>query len=216
MLSDTSSPEFKAAMDIYTEAFPENERQTLEKVEYRVRHKKYSLIVVKRDNVIVGFSLFYPFRDMDFVLGDYMAVRKDYRNLGIGSKLFRKAYELFKMDNPGGFLLAEVEDPTCGSIAERHIRLRRVRLYERLGARVILNFEYLLPPISGQYPTKMLLMVYAEDNRVSISAEVLRNILIAIYREVYDRDIEDPYLKKMLLSLSGSSKIQVIEIGIWK
>jgi len=215
-LADTSSREFKAAMDIYLKAFPENERQPLEKIEYRVRHKRNSLIVVKRDKVVVGFSLFYLFRDMDFALGDYMAVRQDYRNLGIGSKLFQKTYELFEMDTPGGFLLGEVEDPAYGNIAERSIRLRRVQLYERLGASVILNFKYLLPPISGQYPTKMLLMVYAGNRRVNITADVLRTLLIAVYKEVYERDIGDPYLKKMLLSLTDDSKIQVSERGKWK
>lgn len=211
VLSDISSREFKDAMDIYLEAFPENERQPLEKCEYRIEHKYYNLVVVKRDNAVVGFSLLYPFRDLHFALFDYMAIRKDYRNLGIGSKLFQETCQFFKMDTPLGFLLLEVEDPACGSLSERSIRLRRVRLFERLGARAITNFKYLLPPMSAAYPTKMLLMVYAGDGNVNITADILRPILITVYKEVYGRGVGDPYLEKMLKDLTDSSNIYVSE-----
>lgn len=201
-VSDIMSQEFKSAMQIYFEAFPENERQHLDIIQRMIMDEKYNLVVVKRDHVVVGFSLFYVFEHLNFGLFNYMAISRDYRNHGIGSKLFHKTYECFReVATLGSFLLLEIEDPNYGSVAERSICLRRLKFYERLGARVITNFKYILPPLSESYPTKMLIMVYAGGNEVEITSADLKSILVAIYSEVYDRGPHDPYLRQMLDNL---------------
>jgi len=209
MLSDVSSSEFAEAMDIYVQAFPKNERQSLDKIAYRVKHNYCKLIIVK-STTVVGFSLFYPFDELQFALLDYMAIRQEYRNLGIGSRLFQKTYELFAKEAPiSSFLLLEVEDPTGGRFSERRTRLERVKFYEKLGARVIRNFKYLLPPMSSKYPTEMLLMIYSEKKQWEINSNNLRNILIALYEVVYERRPGDPYLIKMLDSLTCRGKFHM-------
>jgi ribosomal protein S18 acetylase RimI-like enzyme len=115
IISDTSSKDFKEVMGIYLEAFPDNERQTVEKVKYRVEHGNYSLIITRKNKLVAGFSLLCLFTDLNFGLLDYMAVQEDQRGLGIGSKLFAKTIEFLRSDLHSSFLLLEVEDPSIGN-----------------------------------------------------------------------------------------------------
>jgi ribosomal protein S18 acetylase RimI-like enzyme len=210
VVSDIASPEFEEVIDIYLQAFPENERQPLDKIKRRVATNEYSLLVVKRGNTVVGFSLLYVFDDLRFGLLDYMTIREEYGNLGIGAELFRQTYEYFKKGNPSrNFLLLEVEHPAYGSVSERALRLRRIRFYERLGVRTVANFEYLLPPMSDNRPTEMLLMVYAGNNSIDIDQNTLKDILVAVYEKVYNRKLGDPYLSRMLGMLSSNSRIKL-------
>ena len=199
--SDSSSTEFRDALEIYMEAFPDNERQPLAKIKYRVEHANYGLIIAQRNKSVAGFSLLCPFTDLNFGLLDYMAVQKDQRSLGIGSKLFAKTLEFLKQDIPSSFLLLEVEDPALSSSLERVARLRRVRFYQKLGAKVVTNFRYLMPPLSGNSPTNMLLTVYTGSNRVALNSQSLAHIVTAIYLKVYEGDEDDPYLGQMLENL---------------
>ena len=209
-VSDIASPELKDVIEIYYEAFPENEREPPDKIKRRIMDSEYDLLVVKRNNTVVGFSLLYVFERLFFGLFHYMAVRKECRNLGIGSRLFCKTYEHFEKATPSGkFLLLEVEDPAYGTPSERSLRLRRQKWYERLGASTIVNFEYFLPPMSADYPTEMLLMVYAGHDQIDVNEDVLRRMLIAVYEEVYGRRADDPYLRRMLKSLGTNSRIQL-------
>jgi len=210
IVSDIASAELNDVIDIYLEAFPDNERQPSDKIKRRIADSEYDLLVVKTNNVVVGFALYYVFEHLFFGLFDYMAVRKEYRNLGLGSKLFYRTYEHFKKGNPSGkFLLFEIENPAYGTASERSLRVRRQKWYERLGATSIASFEYLMPPMSGNYPTEMLLMVYAGDDQIDINEDTLRRMLIAVYDEVYERKADDPYLRRMLKRLSGNSGIQL-------
>lgn len=201
MVSDISSADFIHAMEIYLESFPENERQPLDKIKYRVQQGFYKLITAKRDKAMAGFSLLCPFRDLHFGLLDYMGVAKDHRNLGIGSRLFRKTCKSLKRDAPSDFLLLEVEDPACGAEAAKALRLRRVSFYERLGAVVVANFRYIMPPLAGNSPTDMLLMVYPASDQVSMTSEALADVVTAVYEKVYEKGTDDIYLCEMLQNL---------------
>lgn len=203
LLSDIASPDFKDAMEIYLESFPQNERQPLHKIKHRVECGFYSMIVAKRDTSVVGFSLACPFPELRFGLLDYIAVRKDRRNLGIGSKLFQKTGEFFLKEVPSAFILFEVENPAYGDFSDSAIRHRRLGFYRRLGARAINNFNYIMPPMVGNSPTEMVLMVFSRGSQVDIDSRYLKDIVTAVYRRVYERAEDDPFLRRMLDSLSS-------------
>jgi GNAT superfamily N-acetyltransferase len=201
IVSDTSSIDFKEAMGIYLQAFPDNERQPADKIKSRVEHGYYSLIIAKRNKSVAGFSLLFPFIDLNFGLLDYMAVQKEQQGFGIGSKLFDKTFELLRQDIPTSFLLLEVEDPAFGDPLEKDTRFRRVKFYRKLGAKAVTNFRYLMPPLSGNSPTNMLLMVYMGSKLMALNPQSLLHIVTAIYSKVYERDEDDPYLGQMLENL---------------
>lgn len=199
--SDSSSTEFQDAMELYSEAFPDNERQPLAKIKYRVEHGYYSLIMAKINWSVAGFSLLCPFTDSNFGLLDYIAIQKEQRGLGVGSKLFNKTWECFQQISPSSFLVLEVEDPAFSSPSERVMCLRRVRFYQELGAKIVTNFRYLMPPMAGNSATNMLLMVYTGNNRVALNSQILANIVTQLYSKVYERYDDDPYLGQMLKNL---------------
>lgn len=211
VVSDIASPELRDVLDIYHEAFPNSERQPTDEIKRRIVDGRYGLLVAKTDNVVVAFALYYVFERLSFGLFDYMAVRKEYRNLEIGSRLFLRTYEHFGGRNPSSkLMLFEIENPAYGSTSERSLRLRRLRWFERLGAKRIANFEYLMPPMSGDRPTEMLLMVYSRDDQQGMNSDTLRQMVKAIYDEVYGREADDPYLRRMLQGLADTSRIQLI------
>jgi hypothetical protein len=202
--SDTSTQDFKEVLGIYLEAFPENERQTADKIKTRIEQGYYSLLVAKRNQSVAGFSLLCQFTDFNFGLLDYMAVQKDQRGLGIGSDLFSNTFKILRQGIPTSFLLLEVEDPAFGNPSEKDARLRRVRFYRNQGAKTINNFEYLVPPLAGNSPTNMLLMVYTESKLMAFTPQSLSHIITAIYSKVYERNGDDPYLGQMLENLPDS------------
>jgi ribosomal protein S18 acetylase RimI-like enzyme len=204
-VSDSSCKDYSDSIAIYLEAFPKNERQTVEKLKSRIDTGHSKMLVAKSDGSVVGVSLLCNFKDLNFGLLDYMAVQKTVRNMGIGSKLFSKTYDLLEIDMPGGLLWLEVDDPAYGSPSEKTIRWRRIKFYQRLGTKIISDFKYFMPPINGDTPTNMLLMTYPGSKIAVIGHELLSCVLAAIYSKVYEKDKDDPYLCKMLQNIRGKN-----------
>lgn len=158
----------------------------------------------------MAFSLCNILKGSRFSLLNYMATRRDFRNLGIGSRLFLKTYSHFRrITQLGDILLLEVETPITERSDEKSVRLRRIHFYERLGAEIIPNFRYILPPLSEKYPTEMILMAFTDYISFRLTGSTLRDVLISIYGEVYERDSNDPFLSEMLCNLSDDWEIQL-------
>ena len=63
------------------------------------------------------------------------------------------------------------------------------------------NFKYLMPPLAGNSPTNMLLMVYTESDLIALNPQSLSHIVTALYSKVYEKDEDDPYLGQMMENL---------------
>ena len=142
-----------------------------------------------------------------------MAVKAKYRLQGIGSQIFRKTCELLEGVNPyGGLMLLEVEDPVYGTASEQGTRAARVRFYERLGIRVVTNFQYQMPLIAGAEPPKMILMLNTADGIANIDSGLLKRMVVDVYNHVYGKAVDDPILSRMLADLTNGPRIRLREI----
>lgn len=195
-LDDVNNRHFKDATAIYVESLPQSERQPICVIEERVAGKKEKMFVGFLNHYVVFMALIWPLKGTDFVLLDYMATRPAYRNRGIGREFLKNIFETCGFDNK--HVILEVEDPRYGN--RRKLKARRVEFYRRSGAKKMMNVGYVLPPLSGGTPSRMIVMVLSPENlRVdSLPASTVTELFGQIYRELYGRKANDPLLNSFV------------------
>jgi GNAT superfamily N-acetyltransferase len=193
---DVEDPGFQGAMWIYRSSFPANERHPASSIAERLAMRRYWLFIEEADHKAVFMAILYPIRGTDFILLDYMATAEGFRNQGIGSAFLRYALDLLKARSSNEQLFLEVENPACGDNREQ--RQRRVGFYRRLGTKVLEGVRYVLPPLSGDQPTEMVLMVFPKPGLERLPGTVVRELILRVYHELYCRDEADPFLKSFI------------------
>jgi len=149
------------------------------------------------EDKVVFMALLYPLKNTDFILLDYMATDKDFRNKKIAG-IFIK-HILNKI--PEKYFLLEVEDPRYGTNKEE--REKRLNFYKKLGAKELKDIRYILPPLSGNVPTQMILMVLPEYDEEKISGGLVKKLIIQIYKELYNRSVNDEFLNSFINSIKN-------------
>ena len=195
-VKDVASEEFKEAMRIYIDTFPENVRRPISSIETAVKGDKSRLIIGRINDNIVSMALLCPLQGTSFVLGDYLAIKEEYRSKGIGEHFIKNIFSIID-DIQFEYLLGEVESPY---LEEDKSKVRRVNFFKRLGMKELKDVRYILPPFQGTSPTEMILMVFSKTEESRLLGSELRNIIIRIFSEIYDRDEEDEILA---LNLKG-------------
>lgn len=121
-----SSDDKRIADTINEEAFPECERNSLDSLYASDTSENLEILGIYHDDTIVGFIADRKYERLRYLA--YLAVSRDKRSAGIGSK----ALQLLKERFPDGQIVTEFETPdeSCGNNA---IRLRRRDFYLRNG-----------------------------------------------------------------------------------
>lgn len=193
-ITDATSKSFQDAMTIYTEAIPEAERQSIDTIKERIQSGKEKLYIGTIDGEVALMALLYPLESSQFVLLDYMAVKTNYRKHGLGSEFLKNITRITGLKNR--FFLFEVEDPKTGP--DQETRQRRVYFYRKNDAKILKHVPYLLPPLQGNTPTDMILLIMAQNRPVWLSGEAIKAAIRQIYRELYLRDEFDPLLQSFI------------------
>ena len=124
------------------------------------------------------------------------------RNAGLGSRLLQGIAADLALANAAGIIF-EVEPPEDGSAEEQALRRRRIGFYQRNGARIVEGAEgYRMPDQSKPGSLRMILMWLPLDQQAEmISGQDLRDCIVSIYTEDYDREPDDPLLQSILRTL---------------
>ena len=199
--SDTG---FEQAMAIYEQSLPSNERQPRLVIEDRLNQGLCTLYGVMEDNAVIGMMVIWIFEDTPFTFLDYLAVHQDYRGKGIGEFCMQQIREEFEKLNKS--MLIEVEDPDFGE--DRVTKIRRIRFYEKCGAKWLANTPYIIPPLDGTDPTPMLILVVANDKITQLNGASVRDILRRIYRCVYEKSDDDALLNSFISKVGDISLLQ--------
>lgn len=155
----------------------------------------YKISLLKRNDRISGFSiLFLPVSEA-FGLLEYMAVREEQRNQGLGAEIFRRAMQNIGSAPRPILLEVDSEREECG---DRSMRLRRQKFYRRLGCVRVANLHYILPLPGGGPPPEMDLMIYSEEKLQRIAKRQLEEWLKVVYHQVYSCSPDDPRIQQML------------------
>lgn len=118
--------ELDKILEIYTEAFPKEERKPFEIICEHNRTGKAELCAIVIDGQAAGMVHTYIFGQ--FAMVDYFAIHKDKRNLGAGSRVIELIREKYK----GYKIYLEIEDASIGEM-----QARRLEFYKRCGLKQI-------------------------------------------------------------------------------
>jgi GNAT superfamily N-acetyltransferase len=193
-LTSSADPAFGGLLALYHEAFPANERQSDERMAERLDTGHSEFQVGEIEGSVALMAVTYPLPGLPFDFLDYLAVDSRFRGQGLGGAFFRALAPGLKERQRR--LVLEVEDPDYGENREQ--RLRRVAFYRDNGARVLYNTPYLLPPLSGDLPTEMWLMVFPATAGESFEKAQIQQLMRTLYTAVYQRESNDPLLDRFL------------------
>jgi ribosomal protein S18 acetylase RimI-like enzyme len=205
-LSAGTDASFKDFLRIYKESMPVREQKSTAQISAMLVRLDYQILLLKRNEVTVGFSLFFAPPQESFCLLEYFAVDAAYRNAGLGHLLFLRSVDRVFAKTGQIPVLLEVDSDREPS-EDQPVRRRRQQFYRRLNCRRIDDLSYILPLPGEGPPPQMDLMIYFQNKAPVISKTQLQHWLRLIYRDVYDCLDEDPRIVKMLEPVSDPIRI---------
>jgi hypothetical protein len=188
---------FKDFLRIYKESMPVREQKSEAQIAAVLTRLDYQILLLKRNNLTIGFSIIFIPHQESFCLLEYFAVDANYRNSGLGGQLFLRSADNVFLKIGRIPMLLEVDSDREASV-DQLIRKRRQQFYRRLHCLRIDNLPYILPLPGEGSPPQMDLMVYFPDSVPVVSKMQLQHWLKLIYRDVYDCSADDPRIIKML------------------
>lgn len=127
--------ERRSAYDqVFREAFPPAELKPLHSMERMIAAGEYDFLGYFRKNAALGYACCW--KDGDIILLDYLCVRAEARNGGIGGRILALMREYYPADT---VFIGESEAPT-GDPERDALILRRLDFYRRSGA-VLMDYD---------------------------------------------------------------------------
>jgi len=196
-IKDINHKDFEEAIRIYEDSFPLNERQSIDTIKKRIEGNLYQMFIGRSKDKVVFMALLYPLKNTDFILLDYMVTDKNFRNKGMGTEFIKNI--LGKITPK--YLILEVENPRSGNNKEQ--REKRADFYKRLGAKEMKDVRYILPPLSDNIPTEMILMVLPEYGGGKMDSSLVKKLIVQMYKELYDRNENDDLLNSFVSDIKN-------------
>ena len=127
--------EWRQAYDqVFREAFPPAELKPLRSMEQQIAAGTYDFLGFFREDTALGYACCW--RDGRYILIDYLCVRAEARNGGVGGRILTALRERYPADT---VFIGESEAPV-GDPAQDALILRRLDFYRRSGA-VFLDYD---------------------------------------------------------------------------
>ena len=161
--------------------FPAEELKPFDVIQKLIKRKIYICYGLYNNEELLAYAFIVTSKS--YVLIDYYAVCREYRNKGIGSKFLNILTEHCKNYNG---IIVEVEDVECTSNeAEKVVRRRRIDFYRENGMRMT-NISCKL--FNVDYSIMCLCDIEPDD---SVIYEELKNI----YKEIIPSKLYSKYLE---------------------
>ena len=188
---------FENAIKIYNESFPSNEKQPLSLIKKRITETTSNLFVGLLNEEVICMALLWDFKDLEFILLDYMAVAKKYRNNKLGSSLFKFLTNTINTCNK--YMIIEVENYLFGN--NKELRKKRINFYIRNGAYVLDEAPYMLPSLDDTLPTEMKLMISPKYQKDIIGFEKIEKLIKRLYTDLYGKTENNNLLVSILKNI---------------
>lgn len=186
---------------IYMESFPASERDDFDELVKQIAQNKRWLFTVKKGENVLGIAVLLPAITPHVHLLEYLAVLRDLRSQGLGSRLLYEISNHLRLSASG--ILLEVEAPDFGAGEEIGIRRRRIEFYLRNGAHVVeCAPRYRAPNLVGPGTVDMKLMWLPLDSVPVPSGAQLADNVLAIYTKGYQLPANDPLVQRGLEDLT--------------
>ena len=207
-LKSASEPDFRDFYNIYAASISPREQKPESWIAKMVGKPENKILLLKRAGKVTGFSILFLPASGSFALLEYMAIRPEDRNRGLGAELFRRSMEcaLAPEGRPIPILLEVDADREQSS--DQSLRARRQQFYRRLGCLRLAGLRYILPLPGAGPPPEMDLMVYCSRTLQQIPKPDLEQWLKTIYQRVYHCSPDDPRITKMLQNLPQAVSLE--------
>jgi GNAT superfamily N-acetyltransferase len=146
-LKNISDPYFQDSWRLYEEAFPIEERRSLENQRVVMKKEIYHFDTLIEEEQMIGVLLWWDFKTYRYI--DHFATSTQQRNKGFGKLILEKFRDL--NDKP---ILLEVELPNSD------INKRRIKFYERAGFKLNKHNYSTQSSQENQPPLELMLMSY--------------------------------------------------------
>ncbi|MGW6280052.1 GNAT family N-acetyltransferase [Kribbella sp. NPDC055071] len=187
----------EAARRIYVDGFPQRQREPFDELLAAVRSGDELGWVQLDNDVPTGIAFARLLTSVDWLFLEYYAIDRSIRSRGYGTALWHSMLDAA----PVRRVILEVEEPDeAGDSEERIIRQRRIAFYERLGAELVENVEYVVPDLTGS-GTEELRLMWLDPARPKLDRSELRRLLPALYCEGYELPRDHHLLAAALKSL---------------
>ncbi len=191
---DIKDIHFANAMNIYDEAFPSNEKQPLSLIKKRITESRSRLFVGLLNADVTCMALLWDFKDLEFVLLDYLAVAKEHRNNQFGTRLFNHLTKTINANKK--YMVIEVENHLFGD--NKDLRKKRINFYIKNGAYVLNEVPYMLPSLDGTLPTEMILMISPKYQNDIIEFDKMETLIKRLYLDLYEKTDDNSLLISIL------------------
>ena len=180
---------------IYLQAFPPEERQSMEVLVERFQKGRNELFVLEADQKVLAFALLWPLSGTRFTLLDYLAVDSEFRSSGYGSLMLScLKTEMFHQDK---HLVLEVENPDYGR--DTLSKQKRIEFYLKNGAVLLSNVRYLIPALDfSNNHVEMHLMLLP---KYAITKAECAEIIEKTHLEVYARQTSKELVQRLISEL---------------
>ncbi|WP_156424403.1 GNAT family N-acetyltransferase [Bacillus sp. FJAT-27445] len=160
--------------------FPPEELKEYSQMERLIAKGKYKILLAKHKGLdaLVGYACIYEIHEINGLWLDYIAVDLPFRNSGYGSALFNVIAGYKKEEGFLGVFL-EVEIPGEQDGPEQEIQKRRIRFYERNGAKR-LAVGYRLPTKEGFMPMHLYFKQAEKSNNTLTGIKLKQAITSAL------------------------------------
>lgn len=187
---------------LYEGSFPAGEREPTEKLSLRMAEGRmlYHRTLDEQGNLLC-FTIVSLASNFSFLA--YMATDPTRRSGGVGSKHLQRLIELLKQRYPhhlGLFLEIEATDPGTVEISEeeRTTRLRRLKFYQRHGARIMCEQAIYLTPSYSQPGKEWEGELLAIDFGGRICRHSVKDVIREIYTRFYHLPADHQLVRKVL------------------
>ncbi|MGI9530545.1 GNAT family N-acetyltransferase [Lutimonas sp.] len=148
-IHDISNNYFAEAWTLYENAFPEEERRSIDSQVKLFTNTNFHVDVIVEKDLFIGLFFWWEFDDVRFV--EHFAIAEGARNKGFGKLILEQFID--KSQKP---IILEVELPNSD------LEQRRIRFYQKTGFHLN-SHEYKIPPMEeGGESLQLLIMSYPD------------------------------------------------------
>lgn len=186
---------------IYGEAFPPKEQIPFADLVRPPAGEDRDVYVLTESTDVYGFASVFALQGFPALFLEYLAVRRSCRSGGLGSLLWHHIRETAAARSVSGVVL-EVEDPDQTGIdpAEAELRRRRIRFYERGGARTLPVSGYRVPSRLEESDLPLRILWVPVGGTPPLSATRLRQLVTTLYAESYGVADTAPAPRRVVVS----------------
>lgn len=193
---DTSETEcFMDVYAIYSNAFPPEERQSMDVLVERFEKALNELFVLEANQKVLAFALLWPLSGTHFTLLDYLAVDSEFRSSGYGSMMLSclKA-EMFNRDK---HLVLEVENPDYG--IDTRSKQKRIEFYLKNGAVLLSNVRYLIPALdfSNNHVEMRMMLLPKYDITQAECAKIIEKVHLEVYARQTNKELVQQLISEL-------------------